>query len=107
MVSTLKRTCAKCFHASPIIPSTASRNCCRGTSQQNSSQNQAALHSQLQYVKTVCDRRLLNDCDNTEHSVEVYAESLYESVLRRGLSRLQYPWSESDRNKPIQRGRGG
>jgi hypothetical protein len=30
----------------------------------------------------------LKDCHNTEHSVEVYAESLYEAVLR-GLSRLQ------------------
>jgi hypothetical protein len=24
----------------------------------------------------------LKDCHNTEHSVEVYAESLYEAVLR-------------------------
>src|SRR5438874_4187171 len=30
----------------------------------------------------------LKDCHNTEHSVEVYAESLYEAVLR-GLSRLE------------------
>ena len=28
----------------------------------------------------------LKDCHNTEHSVEVYAESLYEAVLQ-GLSR--------------------
>jgi len=30
----------------------------------------------------------LKDCHNTEHSVEVYAQSLYEAVLR-GSSRLQ------------------
>jgi hypothetical protein len=30
----------------------------------------------------------LKDCHNTEHSVEVYAESLYEAVLR-GLGRLE------------------
>ena len=30
----------------------------------------------------------LKDCHDTEHSVEVYAESLYEAVLR-GLGRLQ------------------
>jgi hypothetical protein len=30
----------------------------------------------------------LKDSHNTEHSVEVYAESLYEAVLR-GLKRLQ------------------
>jgi len=30
----------------------------------------------------------LRDCHNTEHSVEVYAESLYEAVVR-GLNRLQ------------------
>jgi hypothetical protein len=56
----VKRTCTKCFHASPIIPSTASRNCCPGTSQRNSLQDHAAQHTQPQCVKTVCDRRLLN-----------------------------------------------
>jgi hypothetical protein len=30
----------------------------------------------------------LKDCHNSEHSVEVYAQSLYEAVLR-GLNRLQ------------------
>jgi hypothetical protein len=30
----------------------------------------------------------LKDCHDTEHGVEVYAESLYEAVLR-GLGRLQ------------------
>jgi hypothetical protein len=56
--TSLKRTCAKCSHASPIIPLTASRNYCHGTSQRNSTQNQAALHSQLHHVKTACDRRM-------------------------------------------------
>ena len=56
--STLKRTCAKCSHASPIIPLTASRNCCHGTWQRNSPQDQAALHSQLQHVKTACESTL-------------------------------------------------
>src|ERR1700680_1954070 len=45
--STLKRTCARCSRASPIIPSTASKNCCHGTSQRSSPENQAELHSQL------------------------------------------------------------
>ena len=31
--TSLKRTCAKCSHGSPIIPLTASRNYCYGTSQ--------------------------------------------------------------------------
>jgi hypothetical protein len=44
----------------------------------------------------------LKDCHNTEHSVEVYAESLYEAVLR-GLSRLEVVGWESNGNEPIQR----
>jgi hypothetical protein len=44
----------------------------------------------------------LKDCYNTEHSVEVYAESLYEAVLR-GLSRLQDVGWESDTNETIKR----
>ena len=44
----------------------------------------------------------LKDCHNTEHSVEVYAESLYEAVLR-GLSRLQDVVWESDTNETIKR----
>jgi hypothetical protein len=44
----------------------------------------------------------LKDCHNTEHSVEVYAESLYEAVLR-GLSRLQDVGWESDTNETIKR----
>src|ERR1700736_3103705 len=57
--STLKHTCARCFHASPITPSTASKNCCPGTSQRSSLETQAALHSRLHHVKTACDQRLL------------------------------------------------
>jgi hypothetical protein len=56
--STLKRTCAKCSHASPIIPIiplTTSRNCCHGTSHRNSPQTQAALHSQLHHVNEGSD----------------------------------------------------
>src|SRR5438128_1068356 len=48
--STLKRTCAKCSHASPIIPSTASKSCCHGTLQRSSLETQAALHSHHQAV---------------------------------------------------------
>jgi hypothetical protein len=44
----------------------------------------------------------LKDCHNTEHSVEVYAESLYEAVLR-GLSRLEVVGWESNGNETIQR----
>jgi hypothetical protein len=44
----------------------------------------------------------LKDCHNTEHSVEVYAESLYEAVLR-GLSRLQDVGWESNADETIQR----
>ncbi len=44
----------------------------------------------------------LKDCHDTEHSVEVYAESLYEAVLR-GLSRLQDAGWESDTNETIKR----
>jgi len=44
----------------------------------------------------------LRDCHDTEHSVEVYAESLYEAVLR-GLSRLQDVGWESDTNETIKR----
>ena len=42
----------------------------------------------------------LKDCHNTEHSVEVYAESLYEAVLR-GLGRLQDVGWESNTNETI------
>jgi hypothetical protein len=44
----------------------------------------------------------LKDCHNTEHSVEVYAQSLYEAVLR-GLNCLQDVGWESNRNETIQR----
>jgi hypothetical protein len=44
----------------------------------------------------------LKDCHNTEHSVEVYAQSLYEAVLR-GLNRLQDVGWESNGNATIQR----
>ncbi len=44
----------------------------------------------------------LKDCHNTEHSVEVYVESLYKAVLRR-LSRLQDVGWESDTNQTINR----
>jgi hypothetical protein len=44
----------------------------------------------------------LKDCHNTQHSVEVYAESLYEAVLR-GLSRLEVVGWESNGNGTIQR----
>src|SRR5260370_2239777 len=44
----------------------------------------------------------LKDCHNTEHSVEVYAESLYEAVLR-GLNRLDVVGWESNGNETIQR----
>src|SRR5207253_10180723 len=44
----------------------------------------------------------LKDCHNTEHSVEVYAESVYEAVLR-GLNRLQDVGWESDTNETIKR----
>jgi hypothetical protein len=44
----------------------------------------------------------LKDCHNTEHSVEVYAQSLYEAVLR-GLNRLQDVGWESNGNETIQR----
>ena len=43
----------------------------------------------------------LKDCHNTEHSVEVYAESLYEAVLR-GLSRLEVVGWESNGGETIQ-----
>jgi len=42
----------------------------------------------------------LKNCHDTEHSVEVYAESLYEAVLR-GLSRLTDVGWESDTNETI------
>ena len=42
----------------------------------------------------------MKDCHDTEHSVEVYAESLYEAVLR-GLGRLQDVGWESDTNETI------
>src|ERR1700739_4653275 len=44
----------------------------------------------------------LKDCHDTEHSVEVYAESLYEAVLR-GLSRLQDVGWESNGDETIKR----
>jgi hypothetical protein len=44
----------------------------------------------------------VKDCHNTEHSVEVYAESLYEAVLR-GLTRFQDVGWESNGNETIQR----
>src|SRR5882762_158216 len=44
----------------------------------------------------------LKDCHDTEHSVEVYAESLYEVVLR-GLSRLQEVGWESNSEETIKR----
>ena len=44
----------------------------------------------------------LKDCHNTEHSVEVYAESLYEAVLR-GLNRLKDVGWESNSEETIKR----
>jgi hypothetical protein len=44
----------------------------------------------------------LKDCHDSEHSVEVYAESLYEAILR-GLSRLQDVGWESDANETTKR----
>lgn len=44
----------------------------------------------------------LKDCHDTEHSVEVYAESLYEAVLR-GLNRLADVGWESTANETIKR----
>jgi hypothetical protein len=44
----------------------------------------------------------LKDAHDTEHSVVVYAESLYEAVLR-GLSRLEDVGWESDMNETIRR----
>ena len=44
----------------------------------------------------------LKDCHDTEHSVEVYAESLYEAILR-GLNRLQDIGWESDTAETINR----
>ena len=44
----------------------------------------------------------LKDCHDTEHSVEVYAESLYEAVLR-GLNRLQDIAWESNTGETINR----
>lgn len=44
----------------------------------------------------------LKDGHDTEHSVEVYAESLYEAVLR-GLNRLGDVGWESDTNETIKR----
>jgi hypothetical protein len=44
----------------------------------------------------------LKDSHNTEHSVQVYAESLYEAVLR-GLSRLEVVGWESNGKQTIQR----
>jgi hypothetical protein len=42
----------------------------------------------------------LKDCHDTEHSVVVYAESLYEAVVR-GLNRLGDVGWESDTNETI------
>jgi hypothetical protein len=44
----------------------------------------------------------LKDCHGTEHRVEVYAESLYEAVLR-GLNRLKDVGWESNGKETIQR----
>src|SRR5882762_6079043 len=44
----------------------------------------------------------LKDCHNAEHSVEVYAESLYEAVLR-GLNRLKDVGWESSTDETIKR----
>src|SRR5438876_11573111 len=44
----------------------------------------------------------LKECHNTEHSVEVYAESLYEAVLR-GLNRLQDIGWESNTGETVSR----
>src|SRR5437660_1893169 len=44
----------------------------------------------------------LKDCHGTEHSVKVYAESLYEAVLK-GLRRLEGVGWESNGNETIQR----
>src|SRR5690242_17062046 len=44
----------------------------------------------------------LKDCHDTEHSVEAYAQSLYEAVLR-GLNRLQDVGWESNGNETIER----
>jgi hypothetical protein len=44
----------------------------------------------------------LKDCHDTEHSVVVYAESLYEAVLK-GLGRLQDVGWESSADETINR----
>ena len=44
----------------------------------------------------------LKDSHDTEHSVEVFAETLYEAVLR-GLSRLQIVGWENNTNETIKR----
>jgi len=44
----------------------------------------------------------LKDCHDTEHSVEVYAESLYEAVVR-GLNRLADVGWESNADETIKR----
>ena len=44
----------------------------------------------------------LKDCHDTEHRVEVYAESLYEAVLR-GLNRLADVGWESTANETVKR----
>ena len=44
----------------------------------------------------------LKDCHDTEHSVVVYAESLYEAVVR-GLNRLGDVGWESDTNETMKR----
>src|SRR5260370_4779185 len=44
----------------------------------------------------------LKDCHDTEHSVVVYAESLYEAVVR-GLNLLGNVGWESDTNETIKR----
>ena len=44
----------------------------------------------------------LKDCHDTEHSVEVYAESLYEAVIR-GLHRLEDVGWESDKGERIRK----
>ena len=44
----------------------------------------------------------LKDCHDTEHSVEVYAETLYEAVLR-GLNRLADVGWESTANQTVSR----
>lgn len=44
----------------------------------------------------------LKDCHDTEHSAEVYSESLYEAVLR-GLNRLTDVGWESTANETVKR----